>query len=158
MRRWNRATKRSRSTSKTQPSSSTQAPSVRKKAARPSALPPPTPSEAAFEAVLRSFSQPPSPQLPSIGATPAIDETSAFDEASAFVERVFAASDEYLRDPYATIDDAARFHTKLAGVSFEGRQDVIAGMRAEAPLELRRQPDNPHDSNAIAVCYGHLQL
>ena len=31
-------------------------------------------------------------------------------------------------------------------------------MRAEAPLELRRQPDNPHDSNAIAVCYGHLQL
>ncbi|MFZ1017959.1 MAG: helicase-related protein [Candidatus Cybelea sp.] len=146
MRRWNRATKKSRSTSKTQSSSSTQAQSGRKKAARPSALPPPTPSEAAFEAVLRSFSQLPSSQSPSI------------DEASAFVERIFAASDEYLRDPYATIDDAARFHTKLAGVSFEGRQDVIAGMRPEVPLELRRQADNPHDSNAVAVCYGHLQL
>ncbi|HEX4014163.1 MAG TPA: helicase-related protein [Candidatus Cybelea sp.] len=79
-------------------------------------------------------------------------------EAGAFIERVFAASDEFLRDRYSTIDDAARFHTKLAGVSFEGRQDVIAGMRPGAPLELRRQPDNPYDSNAIAVSYGHLQL
>ena len=54
--------------------------------------------------------------------------------------------------------DWPRFHTKIAGVSFEGRQDVIAGLRAEAPLELRRQPDNPHDCNAIAVYYGKLQL
>ncbi|HEY6485947.1 MAG TPA: helicase-related protein [Candidatus Cybelea sp.] len=153
MKRWNRVTKRSRSTSKTQPSTSTQAPSGRKKAARPSALPPATPSEAAFEAVLRSFSQ-----TTSLEAASATAGASAFDEASAFVERVFAAGDEYLHDPYSTIDDATRFHTKLAGVSFEGRQDVIAGMRAEAPLELRRQPDNPHDSNAVAVCYGHLQL
>ena len=38
---------------------------------------------------------------------------------------------------YATIGDAARFHTKLVGVSFEGRQDIIAGLRAEVPLELR---------------------
>jgi single-stranded-DNA-specific exonuclease len=79
-------------------------------------------------------------------------------EADAFVERVFAKSDEYLHDTYATIADAARFHTKLAGVSFEGRQDVIAGLHAGAPLELRRQADNPHDANAIAVHYGQLQL
>lgn len=78
--------------------------------------------------------------------------------ADAFVERVFAKGDEYLHDTYATIGDAARFHTKLAGVSFEGRQDVIAGLHAGAPLELRRQADNPHDSNAIAVHYGQLQL
>ncbi len=61
-------------------------------------------------------------------------------------------------DPYAAAADWPRFHTKIAGVSFEGRQDVIAGLRAEAPLELRRQPDNPHDCNAIAVYYGNLQL
>ena len=79
-------------------------------------------------------------------------------EADAFVERLFAKGDEYLHDTYATIGDAARFHTKLAGVSFEGRQDVIAGLHAGAPLELRRQADNPHDSNAIAVHYGQLQL
>ncbi len=78
--------------------------------------------------------------------------------ADDFVERVFAKGDEYLHDAYATITDAARFHTKLAGVSFEGRQDVIAGLKAGAPLELRRQADNPYDSNAIAVYYGQLQL
>jgi single-stranded-DNA-specific exonuclease len=43
-------------------------------------------------------------------------------------------------------------------VSFEGRQDVIAGLRADAALELRRDPNNPHDANAIAVHYGDLQL
>ncbi len=77
---------------------------------------------------------------------------------NAFVERAFANSDEYLRDQYSTIADAWHFHTKIAGVSFEGRQDVIAGLRAGAPLELFRQPDNPHDPNAIAVHYGNLQL
>ncbi|HEY6325295.1 MAG TPA: helicase-related protein, partial [Candidatus Cybelea sp.] len=75
-----------------------------------------------------------------------------------FVERVFARSESYLRDPYATIGDAPRFHTKIAGVSFEGRQDVIAGLRAGAALELRREPHNRHDPNAIAVYYGNLQL
>ncbi len=79
-------------------------------------------------------------------------------ETDEFVERVFARSESYLRDPYATIGDAPRFHTKIAGVSFEGRQDVIAGLRVGAPLELRREPHNPHDSNAIAVHYGNLQL
>ncbi len=74
------------------------------------------------------------------------------------MQRIFAQSETYLRDPYATIGDAPRFHTKIAGVSFEGRQDVIAGLRAGAALELRREPHNPHDPNAIAVCYGNLQL
>ncbi len=82
----------------------------------------------------------------------------AGDDADAFVERAFANSDAYLRDPYATIGDAPHFHTKIAGVSFEGRQDVIAGLRRDAALELRREPGNPHDANAIAVHYGRLQL
>ncbi len=71
---------------------------------------------------------------------------------------MFANSERYLRDPYATIADAARFHTKLAGVSFEGRQDIIAGLQGDATLDVRRQPANPHDPNAIAVHYGALQL
>jgi len=89
------------------------------------------------------------------GAGLAEPESSAPDE---FVEGVFARSDGYLHDPYATIGDAPRFHTKIAGVSFEGRQDVIAGLRTGAALELRREPHNPHDPNAIAVHYGNLQL
>ena len=80
------------------------------------------------------------------------------DTKDDFVERVFAKSKEYLRDRYSNIVDAPRFHTKIAGVSFEGRQDTIAGLRADASLELQRQPENPYDNNAIAVAYGNLHL
>lgn len=82
----------------------------------------------------------------------------AADSPDAFIERLYAHGGEYLTDPYSTIGDAPRFHTKIAGVSFEGRQDIIAGLRADAALELRREPDNPHDPNAIAVHYGNLRL
>jgi single-stranded-DNA-specific exonuclease len=85
-------------------------------------------------------------------------EPATIGETDAFVERVFAKSADYLRDSYSTIGDASRFHTKIAGVTFEGRQDVIAGLRTGAPLELRREPGNPHDRNAIAVHYGNLHL
>jgi single-stranded-DNA-specific exonuclease len=80
------------------------------------------------------------------------------DDLDAFVNRAFARSAEYVNDPYSTIGDATRFFSKIAGVSFEGRQDVIAGLQSEAELELKRDPLNPHDANAIAVYYGNLQL
>ncbi|HEY5341043.1 MAG TPA: helicase-related protein [Candidatus Aquilonibacter sp.] len=79
-------------------------------------------------------------------------------EVDAFVERAFAHASEYVDDRYASIGGASQFHTKLAGVSFEGRQDTIAGLRVGAELTLERQPDNPHDANAIAMRYGTLQL
>jgi single-stranded-DNA-specific exonuclease len=44
------------------------------------------------------------------------------------------------------------------GVSFEGRQDLVAGLVPGLELELQRQPGNPHDGNAIAVHYGALQI
>ena len=77
---------------------------------------------------------------------------------SAFAERVFAKANEYAKDRYATIGGASQFHTKLMGVSFEGRQDTIAGLRLGTELTLERQPGNPYDANAIAVRYGELQL
>jgi single-stranded-DNA-specific exonuclease len=138
---WSKGTRKSRSTS-------TIPKSVAKKAPARKGLPPPTPSEAAFEAALRAFDLP-----VTTGAAPTRGAATA-----EFVERVFAKSEQYLHDPYSTIGDAPRFHTKLAGVSFEGRQDVIAGLRAGAVLDLRREPENPYDSNAIAVHYGNLQL
>ncbi len=80
-------------------------------------------------------------------------------DANVFLDELYAHAREYLeRDPYATIGDASGFNTKVVGVSFEGRQDVVAGVAPGAVLELRRQPDNPHDPNAIAVWYGALQL
>ena len=111
-------------------------------------LPPPTRSEAAFE---RAFAL-----LRGEGALRQADDTgSAIDT---FVESVFAKAKEYADDRYASIGDASQFHTKLAGVSFEGRQDTIAGLSLGSELALERQPNNEHDPNAIAVCFGTLQL
>lgn len=101
-------------------------------------LPPPTPSEAAFERVLEAFDG---------------------DSPAAFVERLFAQRERYLeRDPYASIGEATHFYTKAVGVSFEGRQDVVAGLQPGYELTLERQPENEHDPCAIAVRYGALQI
>ncbi|MGP6157041.1 MAG: DEAD/DEAH box helicase, partial [Vulcanimicrobiaceae bacterium] len=62
------------------------------------------------------------------------------------------------RDRYATIGDAVEFYTKVAGVSYEGRQGFIAGLSAGEPLELVRARENPHDSNAVEVRFGRLHV
>jgi single-stranded-DNA-specific exonuclease len=102
-------------------------------------LPPPTASEAAFARLVDSFDAP--------------------EPAAAFLDHLYAKSREFLsRDPFATIGDAYGFHTKLAGVTFEGRQDLIPGLTPGIELDLERQPANVHDPNAIAVRFGRLQI
>ncbi|MDQ6933391.1 MAG: DEAD/DEAH box helicase [Candidatus Eremiobacteraeota bacterium] len=111
-------------------------------------LPPPTPSEAAFEAVLASFDAPDPAK-----AEPHVETT---DE---FIERLFRDKATFLeRDPFATIGEANAFYTKVVGVSFEGRQDLVAGLQEGFDLTFERQASNPHDANAIAVRYGALQV
>ena len=68
------------------------------------------------------------------------------------VEDLFAKADAILaREEYSGIEEAASFHTKLAGVTFEGRQDALERLSASSPLRLERQPDNEFDVNAIAL-------
>lgn len=43
------------------------------------------------------------------------------------------------------------YNSKLVGVTFEGRQDVIAGLIGREELRFRREPDNQYDSNAVAI-------
>jgi single-stranded-DNA-specific exonuclease len=54
------------------------------------------------------------------------------------------------------------FFSKVAGVTFEGRQDVLEDILDEIdeaplptekgwPLKVKREPNNPFDSNAIAL-------
>ncbi len=77
---------------------------------------------------------------------------SADAPAYELVEDLFARADEILaREEYAGIEDAPSFHTKLAGVTFEGRQDVLARLEPGSPLRIERQPDNAFDANAIAL-------
>lgn len=126
------------------------------------ALPPPTASEAAFERAFDALERGAisndvaSSRVISGDVIPS--EASAVGGRDGFVERAFEKSDEYLTDRYSNIGDSSRFHTKLAGVSFEGRQDTIAGLTIGADLTVLRDANNPHDANAIAVYYGNLQL
>ncbi|PKQ37105.1 MAG: single-stranded-DNA-specific exonuclease RecJ [Actinobacteria bacterium HGW-Actinobacteria-1] len=72
--------------------------------------------------------------------------------AAALVEDLFTHAEEILaRGDYAGIAEADSFHTKLAGVTFEGRQDIIARLTEGTPLRLERQPENPYDPNACAL-------
>jgi single-stranded-DNA-specific exonuclease len=110
---------------------------------RTDGLPPPTPSEAAFERLVATFGEPRSAPSP----------------ASAFLDELYAKSAAFLdRDPYASIGDSYGFNTKVVGVTFEGRQDLIAGLQPGQALELVRQPENAFDPNAVAVHFGRLQL
>lgn len=72
--------------------------------------------------------------------------------AADLVDDLFARADEILaRGDYAGIGEATAFHTKLAGVTFENRQDAISRLVADTPLRLERQPDNEYDANACAL-------
>jgi single-stranded-DNA-specific exonuclease len=81
------------------------------------------------------------------------------EDESALLDELFAHGREYLAyDRFATIGDASTFFTKIVGVTFEGRQNIVAGLRGDEPVELVRRPDNEHDPNAIEVRFGMLQL
>lgn len=54
--------------------------------------------------------------------------------------------------------------TFVAGVTFDGRQELLAGLHdaveggAVLGAELRREPDNPYDKNAIQVIVNGLPV
>jgi single-stranded-DNA-specific exonuclease len=119
-----------------------------KRPTRTDPLPPPTPSEAAFERLLATF-----------GTLPPAAATDAASPAASFLTDLYARSAEFLaRDKYASIGEATEFNTKVAGVTFEGRQDAIAGLEPGMALRLERDAANPVDRNAIGVWYGMLQI
>lgn len=81
---------------------------------------------------------------------------SDYAPAKELVEELFLrADDTIVREEYCGIADADSFHTKLAGVTFEGRQSAIEHVRPGMSLAMRRQPDNPYDTNAIALFDAH---
>ena len=49
---------------------------------------------------------------------------------------------------------AASFYSKIAGVTFDGRQRYIPGLRAGLELEYCRDQYNPYDSNAVGLFDG----
>ena len=85
-------------------------------------------------------------------ATPGLDLEAVLADGRLLVERLFARADDYLGPALRGIEDAGAFYTKVAGVTFEGRQALVAQVRPGEPLRLVREPANPHDPHAVAVC------
>ena len=42
-------------------------------------------------------------------------------------------------------------YSKVAGVTFEGRQEIIRKLEKGSPLFLEREPENPYDCNAVKL-------
>src|SRR5689334_8913598 len=115
--------------------------SMTRRTTRDNALPLPTASEAAFERVLAEFDAQDGRGAKTSAPAPCHPEETALAVVSLrrgsaqapdrddFVNRLFRQSKNYLaREPYAGIADASHFHTKVVGVSFERRQDMLAGL------------------------------
>nr|WP_239559104.1 single-stranded-DNA-specific exonuclease RecJ [Sporohalobacter salinus] len=74
-----------------------------------------------------------------------------FPEVS-FVDQLFAKSDEIIADDYYRgIGEEDQFYTKVVGVTFEGRQDLIKELKRGDRLNLVREPENEYDESAIRV-------
>ncbi len=70
----------------------------------------------------------------------------------ALVDDLFERAEEFLNESeLAGLANARQFHTKVVGVTFEGRQGVARGLTAGQRLLVVREPDNPHDPFAVAV-------
>jgi len=83
--------------------------------------------------------------------TPGVDLEAVLTDSRLLVERLFARADDYLGDGALGLEEAEAFNTKVAGVTFDGRQDVVRALRAGDALVLQREPANPADPHAIRV-------
>lgn len=71
--------------------------------------------------------------------------------SSSPIDRLFQEN-EASSDLYHQIEEAESFYTKLAGVTFENRQQLIEQLDRGCPLVLVREPHNEFDPSAIQVC------
>jgi len=87
--------------------------------------------------------------------TPGVDLDQVLSDSGLLLERLFARAEDYLRPSYSYgIEEAEMFYTRVAGVTFEGRQGVISRISPGTPVRLVREPQNPHDPHAVKVVTG----
>ncbi len=85
-------------------------------------------------------------------ATPGVDLEAITADTGAVLARLFARADDYLGGRLRAVEQAPAFHTKVVGVTFEGRQAILPTVRQRERLRLVRDPRNPRDPHAIKVC------
>ncbi|TMI80402.1 MAG: single-stranded-DNA-specific exonuclease RecJ [Bacillati bacterium ANGP1] len=83
---------------------------------------------------------------------PGMDPERILADTGALVDRLFARAEDYLGGArYDGAEDAPALHTKVVGVTFDGRQQVLTTLRPGDGLRLVREPANPHDPHAVQV-------
>lgn len=76
-----------------------------------------------------------------------------------FLERVYQEGEIWLEDDYfRDIAGREEFFTKIVGVTFENRQQLLSQVTDGDGVELRREKDNPNDPFAVAVFWQGQQL
>lgn len=83
--------------------------------------------------------------------TPGVDLESVSSNAGQVLERLFERADDYLSGRLGGVEHVAAFHTKVVGVTFEGRQELLPLVSPGERLRLVRDPRNPRDPHAIKV-------
>ncbi|TLN16488.1 single-stranded-DNA-specific exonuclease RecJ, partial [bacterium] len=74
----------------------------------------------------------------------------AGDSAAEFLDELFSQAPELLVDDYyRDIGERDEFYTKVVGVTFENRQEIVRQLHEGEKLNLVREADNGHDPNAI---------
>lgn len=86
--------------------------------------------------------------------TPGLRPAEVTSSTAQLLGRLFERADDYLDLDRREVEDADAFHTKVVGVTFEGRQATVASVRSGEALRLVRDPGNPRDPHAIKVCLG----
>src|SRR5439155_992836 len=84
-------------------------------------------------------------------ATPGLNLEEVLTDGRLLIERLFARAGDYTTEEPLGLEEAGAFYTKVAGVTFESRQETVRALRPGDPLMLRREPDNPHDPHAVKV-------
>lgn len=84
-------------------------------------------------------------------ATPGVDLDEVLTDSRLLVERLYSRAGDYLGDGAFGLEDAGAFYTKVAGVTFEGRQAAVQTLAPGDALILQREPGNTHDPHAIKV-------
>lgn len=73
-------------------------------------------------------------------------------ETARLVDDLFERSEEFLNGgELAGLAQALQFHTKVVGVTFDDRQNLVRSLAPGHPLLVEREPQNPYDSNAVAI-------
>ena len=86
---------------------------------------------------------------------PGLDVEAVLRDTGLVIDRLFRRAGDFLGDtPYDGLEDVPSFHTKVVGVTFDGRPAVVAALRTGDRLRLRREPGNPHDPHAVQVRSG----